>query len=64
MYFAILEGFSPVTLSSLSFKLPCIIVAPFARRVAWDLAWASFICPGKEGHPHLVNFSERLYEKQ
>ena len=56
--------FSPVTLSSLSFKLPCVIVAPFARHVAWDVAHASFICPGKEGHPRQVNFSERLYEKQ
>ena len=64
MHFAILEGFSPVTLSSLSFKLPCTIVAPFARHVAREFAQASFIYPGKENHPRPVNFSERLYEKQ
>ena len=56
--------FSAVALGSLSFKLPCTIVAPFARHVARDFAQASFIYPGKEDHPHQVNFSERLYEKQ
>ena len=56
--------FSAVALGSLSFKLPCTIVAPFARHVARDFAQASFIYPGKENHPRQVNFSERLYEKQ
>ena len=56
--------FSAVALGSLSFKLPCTIVAPFARHVAMDFAQASFIYPGKEDHPRQVNFSERLYEKQ
>ena len=55
---------SAVALGSLSFKLPCTIVAPFASHVARDFAQASFIYPGKEDHPHQVNFSERLYEKQ
>ena len=56
--------FSAVALGSLSFKLPCTIVAPFARHVARDFAQASFIYPGKEDHPHQLNFRERLYEKQ
>ena len=56
--------FSAVALGSLSFKLPCTIVAPFARHVARDFAQASFIHPGKEDHPHQANFNERLCEKQ
>ena len=55
---------SAVALGSLSFKLLCTIVAPFPRHVARDFAQASFIYSGKEDHPHQVNFSDRLYEKQ
>ena len=41
-----------------------IIFALFERHVTRDLSQASFVCPGKVGHPYQVHFGERLYEKQ